>query len=326
MNRRNMLISSSSALAGVLLAAPSAWAKSQFPDHPIKLIVPFPPGGVVDAIGRLWADRISAVLGSMFVENHGGATGGIGATEVARAQPDGYTLLLGNTSTQVLTPLLKSVPYNPEKDFAAIGIIATSTIALIVNPSVPATNLKELIAYIKNKQGKVFYGAAGIGSYSHLAGEMFKDRAGTPGVTVVPYKGGGPAIRDVVAGQIPMAFVNITGQVLALQRSGALRIIAVLSPQRLSNLPNLPTAAAMFPGLVAGLSIGVFAPAATPAAIIDRIARAHAKVMANEEFEQRLRTAGFEPVRDTPKEAQQFLDTERTRIAALVKSLGFKLK
>ena len=327
MNRRDLLVLSSSTLAATTLMSIGTPAQTKFPDHPIRLIVPYVPGGVIDVIGRLWADKMKTLLGTVVVENHGGASGTIGTAEVARAQPDGYTLLLGNTATQALTPaIMPSVPYDPEKDFAAIGIIANSTISICVNPSVPAKNLPELVAYIKANPGKVFYGTAGAGTYTHLAGEMFKQRAETPDLTEVPYKGGGGAIKDVIGGQIPMMVVNITNFVLALHSTGKIRIVAVLSPQRLSVLPDVPTASETYPGLVAGLAIGVFAPAATPKSILDRIAAAHHRAMESADFEQKLLAAGLEPVHDTPEQAQRFLEAERARIIPLVKSLGFKMK
>ncbi len=190
MNRRDLLVLSSSTLAATTLASIGASAQTKFPDHPIRLIVPFAPGGVVDVIGRLWADKMQTLLGTVVVENRGGASGTIGTAVVARAPPDGYTLLLGNTGVQVLIPaIMRSVPYDPEKDFATIGIIANSAISICVNPSVPAKNLPELVAYIKARPGKVFYGTAGTGTYANLAAEMFKQRTETPDVTGVPYKG-----------------------------------------------------------------------------------------------------------------------------------------
>ncbi len=326
MNRRDLLVLSSSTLAATTLASIGASAQTKFPDHPIRLIVPFAPGGVVDVIGRLWADKMQTLLGTVVVENRGGASGTIGTAVVARAPPDGYTLLLGNTGVQVLIPaIMRSVPYDPEKDFATIGIIANSAISICVNPSVPAKNLPELVAYIKARPGKVFYGTAGTGTYANLAAEMFKQRAETPDVTGVPYKGGGSVIKDVIGGQIPMTFLNITNEVLALHRTGKIRIVTVLSPQRLSVLPGVPAASETYPGLVAGLSMGVFAPAATPKSILDQLAEAHHRAAESADFEQKLLAAGLEPVHDTPEQAQRFLEAERARIIPLVKSLGFEM-
>jgi tripartite-type tricarboxylate transporter receptor subunit TctC len=326
MNRRDLLILSSSTLAATALRSGPLSAQSKYPDHPIRLIEPYVPGGVVDAIGRLWADKMSSFLGTIVVENHSGAAGTIGTGEVARARPDGYTLLLGNTTTQVLLPaIMTTVPYDAEKDFAAVGFIANSATAICVNPSVPANNLPELIAYIKANPGKAFYGTAGTGSFANLAGEMLKQRAQMPDLVAVPYKGGGSVIKDLIGGQIPMMIVNITGYVLSLERAGKIRIVTVFSPRRVQLFPKVQAASETFPGLIAGLSMGVFAPAATPKPVLDRIAQAHHRVMDSDDFEQRLVAEGLEPVHDTPEQAQQFIDAERARIVPLVKALGFRL-
>ena len=326
MNRREMVGLTLSSLASAVMPI-SARAESQYPDRPIRLIVPFAAGGVVDVVGRLWADKVKPHLGTVVVENRGGASGTIGAAEVARSQPDGYTLLLGNTSTQALNPVIMAhAPYNPAKDFTSIAILANSAIAIGVNPSVPAKNLTELVAYLKANSGKVSYGSAGTGTYTNLAGEMFKQVAGTADLTHIPYKGGGPVISDVISGHIPMMMINITRQILALHKSGKIRIVAVFTPKRLAVLPDVQAAAETYPSLVAMLFTGVFAPAATPKPIIDKIAQESRAAIASEEFKQKLASAGFEPVLDTPEEAQRFVAAEHARIVKLVPSLGFKLK
>ena len=323
----------SSIVLGVLAAWTIAvWpavspAQTHYPTRAIKMIVPFAAGGVVDVIGRLWADKMKPLLGTVVIENQGGASGSIGATEVARAAPDGYTLLLGNTSTQILNPaIMAQPPYDPAKDFVAIGIIANSAISIGVHPSVPAKNLPELIAYIKANAGKVPYGTAGAGTFTHLAGEMFKQMAGTHDVTHIPYRGGGPVIADVVSGHIPMMVINITNHVIELHKTGKIRLIAVFTSKPLMILPDVPVAAETLQGLVAALFIGVFAPAATPKAVIDHIATAQRAAIASEEFKRKLASSGFEPVSDTPEEAQRFVTEERARIIPLAKSLGFQLK
>jgi tripartite-type tricarboxylate transporter receptor subunit TctC len=259
------------------------------------------------------------------IENHGGAGGTIGAAEVARAQPDGYTLLLGNTSTQVLNPaVMPRAPYNPATDFITVTILATSAVAIAVNPSVPAKDLRELVRHIKANPGKMSYGSPGAGTLTNLAGEMFKYFAGIPDLAHVPYRGAGPGMSDLVSGHIPMMALNITGQVLELHRSGKIRILAVCTPRRLSVLPDVPTAAETYPDLVAQLFTGVFAPAGTPGAIVERIAQANRTVMANEEFKKRLIESGFEPMSDTPADAQKFVDAERARLLPVVQAIGFK--
>ena len=323
--------------SGIVLGVLAAWAiallpvaspaQTDYPNRTIKMIVPFAAGGVVDVIGRLWADKMKPLLGTVVIENQGGASGSIGASEVARATPDGYTLLLGNTSTQILNPaIMAQPPYDPAKDFVAIGIIANSAISIGVHPSVPAKNLPELIAYIKANPGKVPYGTAGAGTFTHLAGEMFKQMAGTPDVTHIPYRGGGPVIADVVSGHIPMMVINITNHVIELHKTGKIRLIGVFTPKPLMVLPDVPVAAETLQGLVAALFIGVFAPAATPKAVIDRIATAQRAAIASEDFRRKLISSGFEPVSDTPEVAQRFVTDERARIIPLAKSLGFQLK
>ncbi|HEY6993655.1 MAG TPA: tripartite tricarboxylate transporter substrate-binding protein [Xanthobacteraceae bacterium] len=327
MHRRGMVLGALAALAATALSPAGARAQSDYPNRTIKLIVPFAAGGVVDVIGRLWADKMKPLLGTVMVENQGGASGSIGAAEVARAAPDGYTLLLGNTSTQVLNPaIMARPPYDPAKDFVAVTIVANSAIALGVHPSVPANNLTELIAYIKANPGKTTYGTAGAGTFTHLAGEMFKQMAGTPDLIHVPYRGGGPVIADVVSGHVPMMAINITNQVIALHKTGKIRLVAVFTPKRLTVLPEVPAAAETLPGLIAALFIGVFAPAATPQAVIDRIAQAHRTAITGEDFKSKLMESGFEPIVDTPDEALRFIAAERARIIPLAQSLGFKLK
>ena len=199
MNRRDLLVLSSSTLAATTLASISASAQTKFPDHPIRLIVPFAPGGVVDVIGRLWADKMQTLLGTVVVENRGGASGTIGTAVVARAPPDGYTLLFGNTGVQVLIPaIMREVcPMTRRRISPPSESLPTRRSLMDVNPSVPAKNLPELVAYIKARPGKVFYGTwAGTGTYANLAAEMFKQRTQTPDVTGVPYKGGGHQRRD----------------------------------------------------------------------------------------------------------------------------------
>ncbi|MCC6778542.1 MAG: tripartite tricarboxylate transporter substrate binding protein [Hyphomicrobiales bacterium] len=325
---RRQLLKLGAAAATVRMAAPAtALAQAQYPDRPIRVVVPFAAGGVVDAIGRLWAEKMQPVLGTFVVENRGGASGTIGAAEVARAAPDGYTMLLGNTSTQVLNPaIMPNPPYDAARDFAPIGIIANSAISIAVNPSFPARTLPELIAYAKANPDKISYGSAGAGTFTNLAGEMFKQRAGLPTLTHIPYKGGGPATTDVVSGHIPMMMINITNQILELHKTGKIRIIAVFNPQRLAMIPEVPAATELLPGLIAALFIGLFAPAATPKWILDRVAAANRRAMESEDLKRKLVDAGFEPVLDTPQEAQRFMAAEYDRIVPLVKALDFKLQ
>ena len=215
MNRRELLALGLASVSAASLAPLPLRAQAKYPERPIKLMVPFSAGGVNDVVGRQWAERMKTLLGTVYVENQGGGGGTIATGEVARAQPDGHTLLLGSTSTMVLNPMtMPKVPYDPAKDFVPIAILAVSTTSIVVHPSVPAKNLKEFIAYAKANPGKLSYGSAGTGTMSNLSGELFKQLTGLKDLVHIPYKGAGPGITDLVSGHIPMMTPNITGQVL----------------------------------------------------------------------------------------------------------------
>lgn len=325
-SRRDLVLLGISSLAAMISAGVPVYAQSSYPDRPLRLIVPFSAGGVVDVIGRLWAEQIRPLLHTIVIENHGGAGGTIGAAEVARAQPDGYTLLLGNTSTQVLNPaVMARPPYDPATAFVTVSILANSAVSIAVNPRVPANILAELISYIKANPDKLSYGSPGAGTFTHLAGEMFKQLANTPDLGHVPYKGAGPGISDLISGHIPIMMLNVTNQAIELHKTGKIRILAVLTPQRLTALAEVPTGTETLPNLIAMLFTGLFMPAGTPKSIVDRVAQANRSVMANEVFQKRLVETGFEPVLDTPAEAQRFIDAERSRLLPLVKSIGFTI-
>ncbi len=325
MNRRHF-VTSGLAASALLVAPRSLPAQTSYPDRPIRLVVPFSAGGVVDVIGRLWAEEVRTALGTVVVDNQGGAGGVIGAGEVSRAQPDGYTVLLGNTSTQILNPaIMPKAPYDPAAAFQTVSILANSAVSIAVNAELPVKSLKELVAYIKANPGKASYGSPGAGTFTHLAGEMFKRAAGITDLTHIPYKGAGPGITNLVSGHIPMMALNITNQVIALHNSGKIRILASLTPKRLGVLPDVPAGVETYPDLVAMLFTGLFVPKATPAAVVERIARASGAAMAGAEIRKKLVAAGFDPVTDTPAEAQRFVDVERARLLPLVKVIGFKL-
>lgn len=318
-NRRELLIGA----AAATLPLP-AFAQDAYPNRPIRLIVPFSPGGVVDVIARLWVEEMRE-LGTFVVENQGGAGGITGANHVAKSAPDGYTMLLGNTSTQVVNPLvMHQPPYDPVKAFTPISIIANSAVAFAVNPNVPVKNITEAVAYIKANKGKVSYGSPGAGTLTHLTGEIFKQLTDTPDLAHVAYRGAGPGIADLVAGHIPTMMLNITSQVLELHRTDKIRIIAVCTPKRIGVLPDVPAAAETMPQLVAQLFTGLFVPAGTPKAVVDKVAGINAKAMGSKAFQDKLIEAGFEPVKDTPAEAQKFVDAEIARLGPLIKSTGFK--
>lgn len=316
------------ACAAPLCAAPlPAFAQARYPDRPIRLVVPFAPGGVVDVVGRLWAERVRTPLNAtIVVENIGGAGGVRGAGEVARATADGYTLLMGNTSTQVINPaIMPKPPYDGEKDFAAISIIAVSATAIMVHPSVPVANFKEFVDYAKANAATMSYGSAGSGTITNVCGELFKQLTGTQQITHVPYRGAGPATADLVSGHIKMMTTNITGQVLELHRTGKIRILAVAAPERLKAEPEIPTARETVPGLEAQLFNALFAPASTPKEIVDQLGQASVAAMADPTFQKALSDAGLEPILgSTPDKARQFIQDEAARLIPVIKATGMK--
>ena len=314
--------------AAALLAIPRIARAQAYPTRPIRLVIPFPPGGAFDAVGRPWAEKMKPLLGTVVVDNIGGGGGSIGAAAVARAQPDGYTILLGGTLPHVNEALLKSRPlYDPVKDLDPIAAIAANVLCIAVHPSVPVRTLGELIAYAKANPGKLSYGHAGVGSIQHLTGELFKSLVGTPGIVDVPYRGTGPLVTDLIGGQLPMGTPGVTGQVLEFHRSGKLRILAVTSPMRLVAAPELPTAAELgFPGMTVRGSIGLLAPAGTPIGIIEQIAQATRTAIAEPAFQRMLIDAGIEPTLDSdPEKFRRSLAADVALWTPVVKALGIKI-
>jgi len=317
------------AAGAAALSAVSRISRGQaFPTRPIRLVIPFPPGGAFDAVGRPWAEKMKPLLGTVVVENIGGGGASIGAAAVARAQPDGYTLLLGGTLPHVNEALLKSRPlYDPVKDLDPIAGIAANVLCIAVHPSVPVRTLEELIVYAKANPGKLSYGHAGVGSIQHLTGELFKSLAGTPGIVDVPYRGTGPLVTDLIGGQVPMGTPGVTGQVLEFHRTGKLRILAVTSPTRLIAAPELPTAAELgFPGMTVRGSIGLLAPAGTPIRIIEQIAQATRTAVAEPAFQRMLVDSGIEPTLDSdPERFRRSLAADVALWTPVVKALGIKI-
>ena len=317
-----------SAGAAALLAVFRMARAQAYPTRPIRLVIPFPPGGAFDAVGRPWAEKMKPLLGTVVVENIGGGGASIGAAGVARAQPDGYTILLGGTLPHVNEALLKSRPlYDPIRDLDPIAGVAANVLCIAVHPSVPVRTLEELIVYAKANPGKLSYGHAGVGSIQHLTGELFKSLAGTPGIVDVPYRGTGPLVTDLVGGQVPMGTPGVTGQVLEFHRSGKLRILAVTSPTRLIAAPELPTAVELgFPGMIVRGSIGLFAPAGTPIGIINQIAQATRTAVAEPAFQRMLIDAGIEPILDSdPEKFRRSLAADVALWTPVVKALGIKI-
>ena len=258
-------------LAGAAVTAVTASAQD-YPNRPITLVVPFPPGGSTTIVARIVADKMSEALGqSIVIDNRGGAGGTVGSRAVSKSAPDGYTILLGYTGTLAIGPTLYgNVGYDPRKDFEPIARIGTAPNTLVVHPSTPVHSVAELIAYAKANPGKLNYGSAGIGTVSHVCGEYFATAAGVK-LTHIPYKGTGPAIIDLLGGHIPVAFAPVPATHENAQ-SGKLRMLAVTSAVRSTLLPNVPTIAeAALPGFEAVLRYGLVAPRGTPRAIIERL-------------------------------------------------------
>jgi tripartite-type tricarboxylate transporter receptor subunit TctC len=274
MRRRDVLALGLSSASMASLHGFPAFAQGSFPEQPIRLIVPRSAGGVVDVVARLWADRIKSELGTIVVEDQGGGGGTIAAANVARARPDGYTLLAGTSSELVISPVIMTAPtYDPARDLAPVAMTAVSVSALMVHASLPVHSLQELIAYAKVNPGKLSYGSAGVGSSAHLCAELFKKLAGLPDIVHVPYKGANPGLVDFYAGHLPMFAASISPQVLDMHRQGKIRILVAGTDRRLVAAPDIPISTDVgFPDLITLMFMGVFAPASTPRVIIDQIA------------------------------------------------------
>jgi len=326
MDRRQFIALSAAGLAAPTVLISGARAQSKYPTAPIRLIVPYAPGGVVDAVARNWAERMRQPLGTVVVENQGGGGGTIGAATVARAKADGYTLLFGDTSCQIIAPyLMVRPPYDATKDFTPVSMMATSSTAIVVHPSVPANSLAEFIKYAKANQEKLAYGSAGAGTVTHLAGELFKQLIDAPKILHAPYRGAGPALIDLAAGVLPMMTPNITSQVLGFHREGKVRILAVCAPGRLKAAPEIPAATETLSGMVVQLTCGILGPAGLPQPIVDQLSDETGKAIKDAEFDRVLQAAGLEGRSDTsPAAARQFLSAEREHLLPIIKAAGLE--
>jgi tripartite-type tricarboxylate transporter receptor subunit TctC len=328
MHRRKFLALAACSVSPPMLGLSPVAAQARYPDHPIRLIVPRSAGGVVDVVARLWGDQVKPQLGSVIIENQGGGGGTIAASLVARAKPDGYTLLAGTTTELVIdSAIMSTLPYDPVRDLAPIAITAISVSALMVHASLPVHTLKELVDYARANPGKLSYGSAGVGTSAHLCGELFKKLAGLPDIVHVPYKGANPGLVDFYSGQLPMFAASISPQVLAMHRQGKIRILVAGTDRHLQAAPEIPTnVEAGFPDLVTVMFMGVFAPAGTLPPIIGQIAAATHQALADGAFQKRLIDAGFEPVTDSgPEQTAQFIKEELVRWTPLLKASGIRV-
>lgn len=308
-----------------LAALPAAVFAQAYPTKPIRLMVPFPPGGSTDIVARIVAQKLGGQLGqSLVIENRGGAGGTLGTAVVAKAAPDGYTLVVGTTSTHVVAPsVYQRLEYDPVKDFAPISLIGTTPYLLVVNPQLRAQTLQELVALMKAQPGKLNYASAGVGSTTHLAMEMLKNASGTYALHI-PYNGNGPAGSAVIAGQVEILFGSLPA-VLPHARSGRVRALAVGTPKRSPSLPEVPTVAESgYPGFDASLWLAIMAPAGTPAPIVDRLQKEIATAVLAKDTSELLDKNGAEPLISTPAELAAMIKDGVAKYAKVVKAAGVK--
>ncbi len=311
-----------SIVLAALFAIVSARAQD-YPDRPVKIIVPTPPGGPVDVIARLTANSLQNSLGKAFVvENRAGAGNTIGSKDAAEAAPDGYTLLYSSASGLVIAPLLHpDAGYDPLKSYDPVALVGESSNILVVNPSVPAHTVQELVAYAKANPGKVNFSSGGIGVLPHLIGEMFKARAGID-IVHVPYKGGGPSINDVVAGNVQMTFEG-TSVLLPLIEAGRLRALAVTTPKRIPQLPNVPTMVESgFPNFVSTSWTGLLAPAHTPQPVIAKLNAAINDGLKTPELKIALQRLSNEPLGGAPADFTAMIKADLDKWSPIISSLG----
>jgi len=300
---------------------------ADYPTRPITLVVPYTPGGGVDAMARVVAMKLSEALKQqVVVENRPGGGGTIGTRAVMRAAPDGYTLLLGHTGTISINPsLYVNIHMDPRKDFAPIGLIASMPVALLAHPSFPAKTIAEVIAQAKKEPGKLNVGTSPLGTGSYMCAELFKAEAGVD-VTVVPYKGTAPVMNDLIGGHVPIAF-GVLPPALGNIQAGKLRAIAVTSAKRFSLLPDVPTFdESGMPGFEAVLHYGLLAPAGTPQEIIDMVSAELRKLVDTDDVKQRIHMEGGDPMTSTAAEYAADIDKEEKKWAALVHKLGLKVE
>ena len=313
--------------AVALIAAATAAAAQDYPTKPITLVVPYAAGGGNDVMARIVAEKMSRSLGQQIViENKGGAGGSIATRQVAKAAPDGYTLGLGGTGTHAINPTLyPNVGYDPRKDFAPVGLIATSALVVLVNTSVAAKTIPELIALARRDPGKLNYASAGVGSGIHLGAELFATMAGVK-LTHIPYKGSAPALTDLVGGHVAIYFSSLP-PAIALIREGKVRALAVTGPQRSALLPDLPTVAeAALPGYESVLHYGIVAPAGTPRPIVEKLNAAMQAALAEADVRERIVADGAEPLPGTPEDYAADIDREETKWSKVVKVSGAKVE
>ena len=304
-----------------------AASAADYPTRPISIVVPYPAGGGVDAMARVVAQKLSEAFNQkVVVDNRGGGGGTIGTRAVARAEPDGYTLLLGHTGTISINPsLYVKLGLNPQKDFAPIGLVASMPVALLAHPSFPAKDIKEVIALAKKQPGKLNLGTSAVGTGGYMCAELFKSESGID-VAIIPYKGTAPVMNDLLGGHVPMAF-GVLPPALGNLQAGKLRAIAVTSKKRFSLLPDVPTFdESGMPGFEAVLRYGLLAPAGTPKEIVDRLSVELRKLVSTEAVQNRIHLEGGDPLTSTPAEYAADIAAEDKKWGGLVRKLGLKVE
>ena len=326
MLRRTLLQGLPLAAFTLPLASRLALAQAGYPDRPVTVIVPFAAGGNTDAFARLVGEKLDVAMGQRFVvDNKAGAGGNLGVGQLARAEPDGYTLGMGTVSTHAINPTLyKNLPYDPATAFAPISLFVTLPNVLAVNPSVEANTVPELIELIKANPDKYTFASSGVGTSTHLAGELFMAKTGTK-MSHVPYKSSGQVMLDVVAGHVDMAFDNIP--TVAQQASaGKVKALAVTSLDRAPLLPDVPPMAELLPGFEATSWHGLFAPAGTPPEIVDKLSSEIQKIMHDPEMQAKFQGMGAKPIGSTPEEFAQFITVERDKWATVIKDANITIE
>jgi tripartite-type tricarboxylate transporter receptor subunit TctC len=323
MQRRDFIVGALAASAASAVAKRPTFAQAGYPAKPIHVVVPTSAGGVHDVIGRIWADRVKSSLGTSIIENRAGGGSSIGLNYVVQSPADGYMLLVGSTSTLVLREGGGNRAYDALKDIVSVSIFATTSTSIAVHPSVPVKSVQELIAYIRANPGKLSYGSGGVGAITHITPELFKQQAGGLDMLHVPYRGIAPAMNDLLGGQIGVIFPNVTSQVVALHRSGKIRLLAVNAPARLDVAPDIPTASEEgLANFVSQIFFGLFAPAGTPKPILEKINEVTQAEWADKAFQSKLIESGFEPMLGFgPDRSDRYLKEEFAKWSPVVQKV-----
>jgi tripartite-type tricarboxylate transporter receptor subunit TctC len=321
------LVRAAAAIAAVAIAvfAP-AWAQD-YPSRPITLVVPYPPGGGVDTLARVVAERLSGALGQqVVVDNRAGGSGLVGTRAFIKSAPDGYTLFLGHTGSISINPsLYANANFDPRRDFTPIGLIASMPVALLGHPTFPARTMSEVVALARQQGDKLSIGSSAIGTGSYLSAELFRSLAGVKS-TIIPYKGTAQLMNDLLGNHVPMAF-GVLPPALGNLQAGKLRAIAVLGERRFSLLPDVPTASESgMPGFESVLHYGVLGPAGMPRPIVERLNRELRALVASDQIRQRIQAEGGDPLSSTPEEYAKDIDSEERKWATLIKKLNLKVE